>query len=107
MWNQQSLRLACAYAQSDQSFCLSLAYSLSVKLMTEHHLKFLGLKGGCADWSESTLVKMPHSWNSHVAAQMYKYLDEMIEKTVGWALLSEHRLLTSKYQNHVLAHVCY
>ena len=28
-----------------------------VKLLTEHHLKFLSLKGGCTGSSESTLVK--------------------------------------------------
>ena len=44
---------------------------MSVKLLTEHHLEFLSLNGGCADSSESTLVKMPHCWKSHVAAQMY------------------------------------
>ena len=41
------------------------------KLLTEHHLKFLNLKGGCRGSSESTLVKMPHCWKSHVVAQMY------------------------------------
>ena len=40
------------------------------KLQTEHHLKFLSLKGGCTGLSESTLVKMPHCWNSHVAAHI-------------------------------------
>ena len=30
-----------------------------VKLLTEHHLGFLSLKGGCRGWSESTLVKCP------------------------------------------------
>ena len=46
MWyvNQQSLRSACAYAQSDQSLCLSLEYCMNVKLLTEHHLEFLSLK---------------------------------------------------------------
>ena len=29
------------------------------------------LKVGCTGSSESTLVKMPHSWKSHVAAQLY------------------------------------
>ena len=29
-----------------------------VKLLTEHHLEFLSLKGGCIDPSESTNVKM-------------------------------------------------
>ena len=36
------------------------------KLLTEHHLEFLSLKGGCTGSSESTLVKMPHCWKSHV-----------------------------------------
>ena len=31
-----------------------------VKLLTEHHLEFLSLKGGCRGSSESTHVKMPH-----------------------------------------------
>ena len=39
-----------------------------VKLLTEHNLEFLSLKGGCIGWSESTLVKMPHCWKSHAAA---------------------------------------
>ena len=70
MCDQQRLRLACAYAQSDQSHCLSLEYSMSVKLLTERHLEFLYLLGGCTGWYESALVKMPHCWKSHVAAQM-------------------------------------
>ena len=43
---------------------------MSVKLLTEHHLEFLSLKGGCTVSSESTLVKIPHCWKSHVAAQI-------------------------------------
>ena len=42
---------------------------MSVRLLTEHHLEFLSLKGGCIGSSESTLVKMPHCWKSNVAAQ--------------------------------------
>ena len=41
-----------------------------VKLLTEQHLEFLSLKGGCTGWSESTLLKMPHCWKSHVTAQI-------------------------------------
>ena len=41
---------------------------LSVKLLTEHHLELPSLKGGCTGSSESTLVKMPHCWKSHVTA---------------------------------------
>ena len=44
---------------------------MTLKLMTEHHLEFLSLKGGCTGSSEYTLVKMPHCWKSHVMAQMY------------------------------------
>ena len=36
---------------------------MSVKLLTEHHLEILSLKGGCTGSSESTLVKIPHCWN--------------------------------------------
>ena len=32
--------------------------------------KFLNLKGGCTGLSESTLVKMPYCWKSHVMAQI-------------------------------------
>ena len=48
------------YAQSDQSLCSSLAYSMSDKLLTEQHLEFLSLKGGYTASSESTHDKMPH-----------------------------------------------
>ena len=36
-----------------------------VKLLSEYHLEFLSLKGGCIGSSESTHVKMPHCWKSH------------------------------------------
>ena len=42
-----------------------------VKLLTEHHLECLSLKGGCRFSSESTLVKMPHCWKSHVTAHIH------------------------------------
>ena len=41
-----------------------------VKLLTEHHLEFLSLKGGCRGSSESTLDKMSNCWKSHAAAQI-------------------------------------
>ena len=64
-----------AYAQSDESLCKSLEYSMIVKLLAEHHLDFLRLKGGCTSSSEYTLVKIPHCWKSHVTAQIYiKYI---------------------------------
>ena len=33
---------------------------MSVKVLIEHRLEFLSIKGGCTGSSESTLVKMPH-----------------------------------------------
>ena len=44
-----------------------------VKLLTEHHLEFLSLKGGCRGSSESTHVKMPHCWKSHALAHIIYY----------------------------------
>ena len=41
-----------------------------VKLLTEQHLEFLSLTGGCRGSSEATLVKMPHCWKSHVGANI-------------------------------------
>ena len=42
-----------------------------VKLLTEHHLEFLSLTGGCASTSETTLLKMPHCWKSHALAHIW------------------------------------
>ena len=36
-----------------------------VKLLTEHHLEFLSVKGGFIGSSGSPLVKTPHCWKSH------------------------------------------
>ena len=56
-----------------RAFAKSLEYSISVKLLTEHLLEFLSLKRGCTGSYESTLVKMPHCWKSHVMAQISSY----------------------------------
>ena len=39
-------------------------------LLTDNHLEFLSLKGGCTCSSKSTLVKMPHCWKSHVTGRV-------------------------------------
>ena len=50
-----------------------------VKLLTEHHLEFLSLKGGYRGSSESSLVKMSNCWKSHATAQMVSwFLDEVV-----------------------------
>ena len=46
---------------------------MTVKLLTEHYLEFLSLKGSGTGLSVSTLVKMPHCWKSHVTSQFIFY----------------------------------
>ena len=46
-----------------------------VKLLTEHPLEFLSLKGGCRGSSESTHVKMPHCRKSHATAHFIVYVN--------------------------------
>ena len=43
---------------------------MSVKLLIDHHLEFLSLKGDYTGPSESTHVKMPRFWKSHALAQI-------------------------------------
>ena len=45
-----------------------------LKLLTELHLEFLSLKGGCRGSSESTLVKMSNCWKSHATAHILTVL---------------------------------
>ena len=45
---------------------------MSVKLLSEHNLEFLSLKEGCTFSLESTLVKIPHCWKSHVGAHLHQ-----------------------------------
>ena len=46
-----------------------------VKLLTEHHLEFLGLKGSCRGSSESTHVKIAHCWKSQELVHIIYSLD--------------------------------
>ena len=57
-----------------------------VMLLTEYHLELISLKGGCTSSSESTFVRMPHRWKSHVTAQ-FSVSDQL---TAKW--YSEHKL---------------
>ena len=98
MYDQQWLRPTCAYAQSDQSLCRSLKYSMTVKLLTEQHLQFLNLKGGCTGWSESTLVKMPHVGNhvSRLKSCTYQWISSGLvppmakASRLAWVLTAVH-----------------
>ena len=55
---------------------------MSVKLLTEHHLEFLSLNGGCTGLSESTLVKIPHCLKSHVTAHLLFFLKQHLTEFV-------------------------
>ena len=56
---------------------------MSIKLLTEHDLEFLSLKGGCTGSSESTLVKMQHCWKSHIAAHIWASTRENLSSGEG------------------------
>ena len=60
---------------------------MSVKLLTEHLLEVLSLKGGCTDSSESTLVKMSNCLKSHrdsiIDTQSFLKNTQSIEKLVS------------------------
>ena len=58
-----------------------------VKLLTEHHLEFLSLKGGCRGSSESTHVKMPHCWKSHAMTQLV-----IEQRKLGYILINSSNL---------------
>ena len=53
---------------------------MTVKLLIEHHLEFLRLKGGCTGSSESTNVKMSNCWNSHVTAHVIHYGEDSLSR---------------------------
>ena len=52
-----------------------------IKLLTEHHLECLRLKGGCRGSSESKHIKMPHCWKSHATTQISLVRDEQKEES--------------------------
>ena len=55
---------------------------MTVKVLTEHNLEFLSLKGDYTGSSESNHVKMPHCWKSHVMAHfliLYLLVDSLYQ----------------------------
>ena len=78
-----------------------------VKLLTEHHLEFLSLTGGCRGSSESTLVKMLHCWKSHVTAHYLGRLPNSIftDDIVGVGADNDSPYIVKKMMsNQVLWH---
>ena len=76
MWycDQQRLRTACAYAQTDQSLCKSLKYSLNVKLLTEHHLEFQSLSRLHRLVFKTLHLSKCHIVGNHMSQLNYKLL---------------------------------
>ena len=62
-----------------------------VKLLTEHHLEFLSLTGGCGGSSESTLVKMSNCWKSQSTAQFIVVSTTLKPFQLIWPDLTCHR----------------
>ena len=82
---------------------------MSVKLLTEHHLEFLSLKGGCRGSSEYTHVKMPYCWKSHATAHLLCwYLPQMqlvMAETNILVNVQSCYILFQTSVNPVLAHI--
>ena len=51
---------------------------MSAKLLTEHDLEFLGLKGGCTVSSESTHLKIVPLFGNHMLRLICKVCDFVI-----------------------------
>ena len=71
-----------------------------IKLLTEHHLEFLRLKGGCRDSSESTHVKMPHCWKSHALAQLCEIWNLFHLNISRPAFIVQRELKTQQQNTH-------
>ena len=66
---------------------------MSVKLLTEHRLEFVSLKGGYTGSSESTLVKMSHC----VAAQFDILASSRCVRYAGCIHISKKRKNSDKF----------
>ena len=55
-----------------------------VKLLTERHLEFLSITGGCRGPSESTLVKMSNCWKSRALAQFVGTRSLEVREASNW-----------------------
>ena len=68
---------------------------MHVKLLTEHHLEFLSLRGSCRGSSESTHVKMSNCWKSHAAQLSFPVVNgspgfiNLLDALNGWQLVRE------------------
>ena len=71
---------------------------MSVELLTEQHLEFLSYKGDCTGLSDSTHVKMPHCWKSHVAAQLCAFSHLPVQNGQS---IAKHNKIVSEYDQEI------
>ena len=106
MCDQQSLRSACTYAQSDQNLCLLLEYSLAVKLLTEHHLECLSLKEAHLSLHMSKYYSVGKHMSLLSKVNMLSLLSIRGRLLVGLVLaFIIHMFLTYSVDNRALNHV--
>ena len=67
-----------------RAFSCRLNNLKNIKLLAEHHLELLSLKGGCTCSSESTLVKMPHCWKSQGTALCFSHEQFWASRLMAW-----------------------
>ena len=90
---QISLRIRAAWSRLN-IYRIRADWSRLNILLTVYNLEFLSLKGGCTDSSESTLVKIPNYWKSHVAAHLKSKIlesgqvSDLGREMVEWAIRS-------------------
>ena len=72
---------------------------MNIKLLNKHNFEFQSLKGGCTGSPESTLVKMPHCWKSHVVAQLWASSWEKQSSGFTTAILKPTCSATENSQN--------
>ena len=68
-------------------------------LLTEQYFEFLSLKGGCTGSSESTLVKMPHCWKSHVTAHFSRDFKQYNIANYGFHIVHKFIMTTWRTTN--------
>ena len=76
-------------------------YFMTVKLLTD----FLSLKGGCTGLAESTLVKIPHCWKSHVTTHIRPLAGYGLPPPPPRGNFVDHIILEAQCLARILQHV--
>ena len=70
-----------------------------VKLLTEHHLEFPSLKGGCTGSSECRHVKTPHCWKSHELAHFcFQVENDVTSRRKAMTMKTEHNTKEEQFK---------